>query len=216
MNRLTRSTTRRLSQRTTVVSGAALGLVAGAAVYGAVSSSAEVSQDSALKAKAPVAVAPAIAASCTAESRLEKGVCVVHVVRTVLVPPSAASTALHATATKAATAAHAAGTSKGTPKFADDRHAMMRAEKAEEGRHHFGRGSHRAPHNDSDSDFEDVWTGKASPATTPSVATPVPAPVPAPAPAPAPAPVPAPVPNPVSTTTPSPVAVPTPVPTAAS
>lgn len=211
MNRPTRSTTRRLPQRATVVSGAALGLVAGAAVYGAVSSSAEVPQQTALKAKAPVAVAHPSAASCTAASKLEKGVCVVHVVRTVFVPPSVvrpsvASTALHATAARAAKRAHAAGAKKGTPKFAAARHAMLRAEKAEEGRHHFGRGSHWASRRDFESDFEDGWWGKTSPTPTPSVATP----------APVPAPVPAPIPKPVPTAIPAPAPVPTPVPTAAS
>ena len=232
MNRLTPSTTRRFSQRGTVISGAALGLVAGAAVYGAVSSSAEVSQPTALKAKAPVAVAPASLAVCAAGTKLENGVCVVHVVRTVVVPPSAvppsvvppsvvspsavqptavpptavppsaASTALHATAAKAAKAVHAEGAIKGTPKFAAARNEMLKAEKSEEGLHHFGRDSQWASREDFESDFEEGWWGMTSATPTPSVAIPAPAP--------------APIPKPVPTTTPAPVKAPAPVPTAAS
>jgi hypothetical protein len=67
----------------TVLSGAAIGLVAGAAVYGAVSSSATPT----LKpTKAVVAAAPAAVASCAKGQKLEDGVCVIHVVRTVVVP----------------------------------------------------------------------------------------------------------------------------------
>ena len=67
----------------TVLSGAAIGLVAGAAVYGAVSSSATPT----LKpAKAVVAAAPAAVATCAKGQKLEDGVCVIHVVRTVVVP----------------------------------------------------------------------------------------------------------------------------------
>ena len=229
MNRLTPSTTRRFSQRGTVISGAALGLVAGAAVYGAVSSSAEVSQPTALKAKAPVAVAPASLAACAAGTKLENGVCVVHVVRTVVVPPSAvppsavppsavpptavppsaASTALHATAAKAAKAVHAEGAIKGTPKFAAARNEMLKAEKSEEGLHHFGRGSQWASREDFESDFEEGWWGMTSATPTPSVAIPTSAGA-------TPAPAPAPIPKPVPTTTPAPVKAPAPVPTAAS
>jgi hypothetical protein len=89
MNRITRSTMRRLTPRTMVIGGAALGLVAGVTVYGAVSSAAEVRTPASFK--APVA-APARFADCAAGAKLEKGVCVIHVVRTV-VAPSAASAA---------------------------------------------------------------------------------------------------------------------------
>src|SRR5450631_869596 len=117
MNRITRSTMRRLPPRTTVISGAALGLVAGVAVYGAVSSQAETSAHTAFKAKAPVAAAHASAANCAANSKLEKGVCVVHVVRTVVVPPSAAGIAAHAKA------AHATGPKSAAAKKAAAKHA---------------------------------------------------------------------------------------------
>jgi hypothetical protein len=72
----------------TVLSGAAIGLVAGAAVYGAVSSSATPT----LKpTKAVVAAAPAAVASCAKGQKLEDGVCVIHIVRTVVVPAPAAA-----------------------------------------------------------------------------------------------------------------------------
>ena len=202
MNRITRSTMRRLPPRTTVISGAALGLVAGVAVYGAVSSSAEVSSHTAFKAKAPVATAKASAADCAATSKLENGVCVVHVVRTVVVPPSAANVAAHAKS------AHLAG-AKLNPKQLATRHAAMKkAEHAEEGRHHFGHGSRWASREDFESDFEDGWTGAGTPTPTPTVTTPAPAPAPKP-------PVPTPVPT-ATTPAPAPAPVPTPVPTAAS
>jgi hypothetical protein len=103
MNRITSTTMRRLSPRTTVISGAALGLIAGATVYGAVSSSAQSPAPAAFKAKAPVA-AKASLANCAAGAKLDKGVCVIHVVKTVVLPPSAAATtaAAHAAAAKAA------------------------------------------------------------------------------------------------------------------
>ena len=71
----------------TVLSGAAIGLVAGAAVYGAVSSSAiPTSQPT----KAVVAAASASVAPCAKGQKLEDGVCIVHIVRTVVVPAAAA------------------------------------------------------------------------------------------------------------------------------
>ena len=77
---------RRIRTRTSVLSGAALGLLAGVAVYGTVSSTAVATMPRALKAaKAPVAAAPARAANCAKGQKLEKGVCVIHVVRTVVV-----------------------------------------------------------------------------------------------------------------------------------
>ena len=100
MDRIKSTTMRRLSRRTMVISGAALGLIAGATVYGAVSSSAQSPAPAAFKAKAPVA-AKANLANCVAGAKLDKGVCVVHVVKTVMVPPSAAGVA------KPAKAAHA-------------------------------------------------------------------------------------------------------------
>jgi len=95
MNRITRTSMHRLSPRATVVSGAALGLIAGATVYSAVSSSAQAPAPAAFKAKAP-ATAPASLANCAAGAKLEKGVCVVHVVRTVTLPQSASQIAARA------------------------------------------------------------------------------------------------------------------------
>jgi hypothetical protein len=71
----------------TVLSGAAIGLVAGAAVYGAVSSSAT---QTLKPAKAIVAAVPAAPAKCAAGQKLEGGVCIVHVVRTVVAPLASA------------------------------------------------------------------------------------------------------------------------------
>jgi hypothetical protein len=86
----------RIRPRTTVLSGAAIGLIAGAALYGAVSSSAEATTPTAFTvAKAPVASAPASAARCATGQKLENGVCIIHVVRTVVVP--AAGSALNPT-----------------------------------------------------------------------------------------------------------------------
>ena len=90
MSRTTRTTSGRLSPRTTVIGGAALGLVAGAAVYGAVSPAAQASGPARPAAKAPAAPAPARLADCAAGATLEKGVCVIHVVRTVAAPASPA------------------------------------------------------------------------------------------------------------------------------
>ena len=78
-----------LHPRVTVLSGATIGLIAGAAVYGAVASSATATATKPAKATV-AAVVPASAARCAAGQELEKGVCIVNVVRTVVVPaPSA-------------------------------------------------------------------------------------------------------------------------------
>lgn len=78
----------RLRVRTTVFGGAALGLIAGAALFGAVSSSAT----------SPPPVKPALvsgniaslpAAGCAAGQKLEHGVCIVHVDKVVVVPAPA-------------------------------------------------------------------------------------------------------------------------------
>ena len=74
----------------TVLSGAAIGLVAGAAVYGAVSSSATPTSQ---PTTAVVAAAPASVAPCAKGQKLEDGVCIVHIVRTVVVPAPAAALA---------------------------------------------------------------------------------------------------------------------------
>ena len=74
----------------TVLSGAAIGLVAGAAVYGAVAT-ASAATPTAVKPPKTVAAAPALAARCAPDQKLEDGVCIVNVVKTVVVPaPSAA------------------------------------------------------------------------------------------------------------------------------
>lgn len=78
----------RLSVRTTVFGGAALGLVAGAAVFGAVSSSAT---SSAPSKPGLVSVGTVPAASCAAGQELEHGVCVVHVEKVVVVPAPASA-----------------------------------------------------------------------------------------------------------------------------
>jgi hypothetical protein len=169
MNRITPSTLRRLRPRTTVISGAALGLVAGVAVYGAVSSSAEATTHTAFKAKAPVAAAHASAANCAATEKLEKGVCVVHVVRTVVMPPSAADIAADAKT------AQAGGTGSDAMKAAAAKHAaLLKAEASTHG------GTESSDH--ADGDANDAGTGTPTPASAPaptpaqisSIATPVP------------------------------------------
>jgi hypothetical protein len=94
----------------TVLSGAAIGLVAGAAVYGAVSSSATPT----LKpTKAVVAAAPAAVASCAKGQKLEDGVCVIHIVRTVVVPAPAAAQLSTTSRVPEATGNQGAGSSAG-------------------------------------------------------------------------------------------------------
>jgi hypothetical protein len=89
MNRLSTTRTRsRIRPRTTVLSGAAIGLLAGAAVYGAVASSSAM-------ALSPTPIKPALVsatipraplAPCGKGQKLEHGVCIVHVEHTVVVP----------------------------------------------------------------------------------------------------------------------------------
>jgi hypothetical protein len=93
MNRITSTTRRRLTPRTTVIGGAALGLIAGATVYGAVTSSAQDTAPAAFKAPVPAA---AKLANCTAGSTLANGVCVVHIAGTPGVPSPAATAAAKA------------------------------------------------------------------------------------------------------------------------
>jgi len=81
-------TMNRLRVRTTVVGGAALGLIAGAAVFGAVSSSSATAPFK--PALVSVDTAPAVpAAGCAAGQELEHGVCIVHVEKVVVVPAPA-------------------------------------------------------------------------------------------------------------------------------
>ena len=80
----------RLRVRTTVVGGAAIGLIAGAAVFGAVSSSSATAPAPFKPALVSVDTAPAIpAAGCAAGQELEHGVCIVHVEKVVVVPAPA-------------------------------------------------------------------------------------------------------------------------------
>jgi len=77
----------RIRPRTAVLSGATIGLIAGAATYGVISSPAPAGMSTGIKAaNASMAVATAGAADCAAGQKLEQGVCIVHVVRTVVVP----------------------------------------------------------------------------------------------------------------------------------
>ena len=79
-------TLNRIRPRTAVICGTALGLLAGAAVYGTVSSSAVATTPSASKtAEAPVAAALARTANCAKGQQLEHGFCIIHIVRTVVV-----------------------------------------------------------------------------------------------------------------------------------
>ena len=76
----------------TVLGGATIGLVAGVAVYGAISTASAATSTSVKPAKAIVA-APAAAASCAVGQKLEDGVCVIHIERTVVVAaPSTGAT----------------------------------------------------------------------------------------------------------------------------
>ena len=82
-----------------VLSGVTIGLIAGAAAYSGICSSVVASPTPFSVPKAPVSLTqvravPAKPARCEAGSKLERDVCVIHVVRTVVVP--AATTALNA------------------------------------------------------------------------------------------------------------------------
>jgi hypothetical protein len=148
MNRITSTTRRPLTPRTTVVGGAALGLLAGATVYGAVSSSAQETAPAAFKAPVPAA---ARLASCTAGSTLENGVCVVHVVRTLAVPSSAATAAAKAKAAHPADGKHELGKAgdKKSDKDGDDAGRLAGSKSDADGAGHEGLrgddGDHRAP-----------------------------------------------------------------------
>ena len=89
MNRLSTTRTRsRIRPRTPVLTGAAIGLLAGAAVYGAVaSSSATALSSTPIKPALVSATTPrAPGAPCAKGQELEHGVCIVHVEHTVVVP----------------------------------------------------------------------------------------------------------------------------------
>jgi hypothetical protein len=80
----------RIRPRTSVLSGAAIGLIAGATVYGAVSAPSPTFSGY-KPVNAIMAVATARAAGCAAGQKLEHGVCIIHVVRTVVVPATASA-----------------------------------------------------------------------------------------------------------------------------
>jgi len=84
----------------TVLGGTAIGLVAGVLVYGTVST-ASAATTSFKPAKAIVTAPPAPAAHCAAGQKLEDGVCVIHVERTVVVaaPPASGAQARVSSAT---------------------------------------------------------------------------------------------------------------------
>ena len=94
---------KRLRPRTTVLGGLAIGLIAGAAAYGATSPPAVTPAPAAFRLPSvpaadgparprPARPRPARLAPCAAGQKLERGVCIIHVVRTVVVPaPAAAS-----------------------------------------------------------------------------------------------------------------------------
>jgi hypothetical protein len=112
----------------TVLSGTAIGLVAGAAVFGAVSSAATPTTKTA---KAVVATAPAAVAHCASGQKLEDGVCVVHIVRTVVVPAPAAT---HVPTSAAVPGAALAASGSDATKAAEDAtEAAEDATKAAEG-----------------------------------------------------------------------------------
>jgi hypothetical protein len=194
MNRISRTTMRRLSPRATVISGAALGLIAGATVYGAVSSSADPASHSAFKAapKAPVAAAAKFA-GCKTGAKLEKGVCVVHVVRTVTEAPTAAQKAKWAQVTGSIPG----NTLKQTGENAGKATSAEAKEKE-------GAAADKAA------------DAKAKAKAKAKVTAPAPAPVPVPVPVATPAPTKAPVPTPTPTATAKPTTTPTPAPSAAS
>jgi hypothetical protein len=77
----------RIRPRTAVLGGATIGLIAGTAIYGVISSAAPAGVSTGIKAaNASMAVAASRSADCAAGQKLEHGVCIVHVVRTVVVP----------------------------------------------------------------------------------------------------------------------------------
>ena len=82
----------RLRPRTTVISGAALGILAGAAVYGAISSSASAATPTVVKAANASRAAARVNTARCAAGKLEHGLCIVHVVRTVVVPAASSPT----------------------------------------------------------------------------------------------------------------------------
>jgi hypothetical protein len=83
----------RLRPRTAVITGATLGLIAGAAAFGAVSSSSVTASPSTPLKAALVSVATprTVLAPCAKGQKLEHGDCIVHVIHTVVVPAAGGS-----------------------------------------------------------------------------------------------------------------------------
>jgi hypothetical protein len=190
MNRTTRNTRRRLTPRTTVIGGAALGLIAGATVYGAVASAATPMTPAAFK--APVAKTARLA-NCSANTKLENGVCVVHVLKTVTVPATPASAAAKAKA------AHQGGaTPANLLNLAGEKSGEKSGKSGDndaDGKRGESDSRERAAHRDHDGDDATVAPVAKTPApAATTVKAPVPAPVVAPAGVPAP-PAGAPVPS---------------------
>ncbi len=90
---LSRTTMGRLSPCATLITGTALGPLAGIAVDGAVSSAAEAKTAPPAAYKAPAATATASHPACAKGATLVKGDCVVHVTKTLITTPGA--TAAH-------------------------------------------------------------------------------------------------------------------------
>ena len=103
----------------TVLGGAAIGLVAGAAVYGAVSTASAATSTS-VKPPKTVSAAPTLAARCAAGQKLEDGVCIVNVVKTVVVPAPSVAGAEVPTATQVSGVASEPDSDGGLSATSDD------------------------------------------------------------------------------------------------
>jgi hypothetical protein len=135
----------RLRPRTTVLSGATIGLIAGAAIYGAVSSSASDKAPTATKPVSAIAAAPVSAARCAAGQKLENGVCIVHVQRTVVVPATGGASSLNSGSASSGPSASGGAAEPGDDSAAGARHESENeadeneaAEHAEEAAEHAG------------------------------------------------------------------------------
>ena len=132
----------RLHVRTTVVGGAALGLIAGAAVFGAVSSSSAASPVPFKPALVSVDTAPDLtAAGCAAGQKLEDGVCIVHVEKAVVVPAPASGEA-EAPAAESPQDTNAAGDHAAEPSEAAELSDAAEPSDAAEGTHDAAEGTH--------------------------------------------------------------------------
>ncbi|HYO19434.1 MAG TPA: hypothetical protein VES02_12305 [Dermatophilaceae bacterium] len=122
MNRLSPSLSPkgRIRPRTAILSGATLGLLAGAAVFGSVSSSSAIaSSPTPLKPALVSASTPNTLAPCAKGQTLEHGVCIVHVERTIV-------------AATGSTSSDSGGSSSGSSGSEASEHADEAAEHASE------------------------------------------------------------------------------------